>query len=129
MALNRLLLLQAVITFLSFLAFVGTPATIPASFGIPVGPKQYILSYLLGANELALTYLSLAARKLNDPPARRAIVTFFIVFHAAVGLFGLYSVWQGASMSLLGNVALRVLIVGLFYYYGLLKPYRDPVTA
>ena len=121
MNLKRLLFIQAIVTFATFLVLVIAPAAIPASFGIGIKPEAYFLCYSIGAAELSLAYLSIAARKFRDMNALRFVCIFFIVFHAATGLLGLYAILQGAPIKIMGNVALRIIMASLFVYYGVYK--------
>ena len=121
MNLQRLLLIQAGLTFSTFITLVVAPATIPAFFGIQLAPDQYLLCYLLAVSELGLAYLSLALRANKDIQTRRIVSQFFMVFHGATGLFAGYVFLQGGSSQLLGNAAFRLILVGLFYYYGLTR--------
>ena len=121
MNLQRLLLIQAVLTFSTCITLLVAPASSPTFFGIRLAPDQYLLCYLLAAAELGLAYLSLALRTNKDRQTRRMVSLFFMVFHGATGLVAGYAFEQGGSAQLLGNVAFRLLLVGLFYYYGFVQ--------
>ncbi len=51
----------------------------------------------------------------------RVIVSTIIVFHIATAVLEIYALTQGAAASLWSNVALRVVIAVLFFYFGFLK--------
>lgn len=119
MAIKKLLLFQAVATFATFILIMAAPALIPQSLGIAITPQQYLLPRLIAANELAIAFMSFYGMRLTHATALGLVCKFFIVFHAATGLVCLYSLLQGASANIIGNIALRVVAVSLFYYYGL----------
>lgn len=75
--------------------------------------------YLLGASELAFAVLCYYGRALTDARARQVVVFTCIVFHAASGVAGVLAVVQGVSGAVWWNVGIRVLMVGLFIFYGL----------
>lgn len=121
MNLKVLLTIHAVITFAAAVVLIVTPYAIPQTVDIHLQPNEYLLSYFLGAAELAIAYLSFYGRKVGDTHALRVITGTCIVFHAATGLLELYAVLQGGSPKIIANSILRVVIVALFYYYGLRK--------
>ena len=111
--------IHALITFVAGVALVVRPGAIPSAVGIQVEPRAYLLCYLLAAAQFGVSVLSWGARAITDAGARRVIVIAFIVWHAASGLLEIYAFAGGLSGAIWGNVALRVLAVGLFAYYGL----------
>lgn len=121
MTLQRLFRLQSVLTFATFMVLVISPTTIPASLGIQLKADHYFLSYSIAAAELAIAYLSLAGSHLHDDQSLRLIARFFLVFHATIGVFALYTVGQGGSGSLMGNAIFRFVIAAVFYYYGIVR--------
>jgi hypothetical protein len=121
MNLRILLLVHAAVTFAAGVVLIAAPALIPKTVGIEIGPEQFLLSYFLGAAELGLAYLSFYARKINDRHALRIIVSSFIVFHLATGIVEIYALAQGVSPNLIANIALRIIVSVLFFYYGFYK--------
>jgi hypothetical protein len=119
MNLKILLIAHAIITFAAGVVLFVAPAAIPGAVDVTINPDQYLICYLLGAAELAIAFLSLAARKLTDPQAIRIIVWMLIIFHATTGIAETYAFARGTSTGILANVALRVIVVALFAHYGL----------
>ena len=64
------------------------------------------MSYLLGAAELSLAYLSYHAWGLTDAKSLRLICLAFIVLHAATAMVELLALAQSAQTALWANVAL-----------------------
>lgn len=58
---------------------------------------------------------------LTDVQALRIVALTFIVLHAASGVAGVYAFAQGVGAAVWWNVAVRVLMVGAFIYYGLVR--------
>lgn len=108
------LLIHALVTLAVGIVLIVSPVTIPSSVGISVAPDQNLLCYLLGAAELAIGYLSLAARNITDAKSLRVIVMTFVIFHIATACVELLAITQGASPMLWGNVAVRVVVAVLF---------------
>lgn len=80
-----------------------------------------MLSYFLGAAELATAYLSYQSIKITDVKALRAIVISFILFHDATGVLEVIGAVQGVSPKIIANIVLRGFIVALLYYFGIFK--------
>ena len=118
MSLTRLLLFHAVITFAAGLVLIVAPATIPATVGIRLPTDARLIAYLLGSAEIALAFLSFFARHIQDGAALRLIALTFIVFHLATGAVEVLAFTQGLDAKIWGNVALRLVISLLFYFYG-----------
>lgn len=123
--LRILLVVHAVVTFAAAVVLIVSPTFIPAKVDIRIYPEQYLLSYILGAAELGIAYLSFQSRKIIDTQALRIIVMSFIVFHLATALLELYELSQGLSPNIIGNVVLRFAISILFYFYGIQKLKMD----
>ncbi|SHJ76596.1 hypothetical protein SAMN02745146_0114 [Hymenobacter daecheongensis DSM 21074] len=119
MNLSRLLLLHALVTLGAGVVLILSPARIPATVGIALPPDARLLAYLLGAAELALGALSYLARRIQDAGALRVVVRTFIGFHLATAAVEVLAFSQGLTARIWGNVALRLLISLLFYFYGL----------
>ena len=119
MIINRLLLIHAVVTAAAAVALVVAPAWIPAAVDIQLAPAAYLLCYLLGATELGLAYLSYYGSRLGPGVGQRLILKGFIVVHLATAALEVLAYQQGLSGKIWGNVALRVVVGALFYYFGL----------
>lgn len=65
--------------------------------------------------------MSFFSRTFKDKYALRIVSTTFIIFHTATGVLELYALLQGISSQIIGNIILRIVIVTLFYYYGVYK--------
>jgi hypothetical protein len=120
-AIKILLIIHAIVTLAAGIVLIAVPALIPKTVNIDLAGDQYLLSYFLAAAELGIAYLSFQSRKINDKYALRVIIMSFIIFHAATGLLELYGLFQDVSPKIIGNILLRVVIVILFYYYGIYK--------
>lgn len=121
MNLKGLLLIHAIITFAAGILLVAAPAAIPQTVNIQLSYNQYLLCYFLAAAEFAIAYLSFFSRNIKDNYALRIIVISFIVFHSATGILELVGLYRGIQPGIIGNIILRVIIVALFYYYGISK--------
>jgi hypothetical protein len=117
--LHRLLIVHAFITFAAGVVLIVAPAQIPKAVDIHIERSAYLVCYLLGSAELALAFLSYYSRRLTDLKGLRLICVTFIVFHAATAAVEIYAWLQGGSVKIWGNVALRVVIILLFWYYGI----------
>jgi hypothetical protein len=129
MNLQRLLLIHAIITLAAGVVLIVAPAVIPKTVDIQIRPNEYLLSYFLGAAELGIAYLSFFSRTIQDKYALRIICTTFIVFHAATGILELYGLLQGISSKIIGNIFLRIVVVVLFYYYGIYKNKQQKIST
>ena len=121
MNLHRLSYIQAIVTLATFVLIIISPAAVPQALEIALLPNQFLLPYLIGANELALSFLSFKAFKMKDPNTLRLLSMFFIVFHASTGLVCAYALIQGGSIKIIGNIGMRVIMVSMFFYYGVIK--------
>lgn len=122
MNLAKLLIINAVATAAAGIVLFLRPDLIAGVVGIYLDPGDYFLYYLLGSSELAFAVLCYSSRNLQNAEALRIVTLTCIVFHAASGVAGIYASIQGLSLVVWGNVALRVLMVTLFIYYGIYRP-------
>ncbi len=122
---RTLYFIQGFATFATFLLILLNPTAIPNSFGLSVTKENYAFPFLIGANEVALCYLSFAARAIRETKTIKKISTFFIVFHFTTGAMCLVALYYGASTKILSNVVLRTIMVVAFYYYGIYKIKKD----
>ncbi len=121
MNLARLLLINAIATFAAGIALFVAPDLIAGAVGIRIDPDAHFLAYLLGASEFGIAALGYFGSGLTDVQALRIVTLTFIVFHAASGVAGVYAFAQGVSAAVWWNVVVRVLMVGAFIYYGLVR--------
>jgi len=119
--LTPLLLLQAALSFATFVTLVARPAMIPASFGVSIAADAYPVCYFYAASEFALAFLSLSALRIRDLKALKVICANFSAFHAMSAALGAYAVWRGAPMALLGNVAPHATVAVFMAYYTVAK--------
>jgi uncharacterized BrkB/YihY/UPF0761 family membrane protein len=120
--LHRLLIVHAFITFAAGMVLIVAPEQIPKAVDIRIDRSAYLVCYLLGSAELALAFLSYYSRRLTDLKSLRLVCVTFIVFHAATAAVEIYALLQEGSVKIWGNVALRVIIILLFWYYGIRQP-------
>ena len=109
--LRALILLNALAMSAAAVVLAIWPDWIPNTVSIPLYPDQRLLAYLLAAGELALAYLCYSAAFTMQQQLLRQTSLVLIVLHSASGLGGLAAVAGGASIVVLANVALRVLLV------------------
>ncbi len=121
MNLKKLLIIHAVLTLAASIALVLAPWFIPATVNIVLRPDAYLLSYFLAASELGIAYLSFRSIKIKDTQFLRLVSSTLVVFHAATAALELFAFTQGLSSKIFYNIALRVIIVFLFSYYGIYK--------
>jgi hypothetical protein len=114
--LRALLVVHGFITAAAGLVLTVAPSLIPSVVGISLEPNAYVLAYLLAGAEFGLSVLSFGGIGLVDARALRLVVWTCIVFHASSGVLEVYAYAHGASVAIVGNVAARAVIVGIFAY-------------
>ena len=114
--LRALLVVHGFVTMAAGIVLTVAPALIPSAVGIHLEPSANVLAYLLAGAEFGLAVLSFGASRLTDSRALQLIVSSLIAFHGSSGVLEVYAYAQGASLAILGNVAARAVIVGLFAY-------------
>ena len=119
MNLSKLLLVHAVLTFAAGVVLLIAPGAIPQSVGIDLDQRAYLLSYLLGAAEMSVAFLSYFGRTLRDVRALRLLSQTFVAFHLLSAMVEIYAFAQGANAVILTNVGIRILAAALFAYYGI----------
>lgn len=97
------------------------PEAIPAAVNIEINEQHYLICYLLAAAEIAISFLSFGATYLKDTKALRLISLCFIAFHLSTATVELAVLSDSGSPKIWANVALRLLVSALFYYYGRFK--------
>lgn len=120
-ALKIIFISHACITLAAGIVLIAAPAYIPATVNIRLNPEAYLLSYFLGAAEIALAFLSFFASRLKGNEAIRLIASCFALFHLLTALAELYALTQGADSGLLANVLVRFMVSALFLYFGIYK--------
>jgi hypothetical protein len=121
MTLRLVLTVHAIATVAAAIVLVFAPTAIPRTVGIIIPPSAFLLCYLLAAAELCIGVVSWGARHLTDAKAIRLVVASFIVFHGASALLELWALMGGLSARIWANVAVRVVVVTLFTYYGIVR--------
>lgn len=119
MALRIVLIVNALATFAAGLALFISPGFLGAAVDIEIGRDAYFVYYLLGASELGIAALCFLALRLTDTAALRMVCWAMVVFHAASAFAGILAYAEGLSVAVLANVALRILMVALFAWFGL----------
>jgi hypothetical protein len=114
--LRILLVIHGFITLAASIVLVVAPGLIPRVVGINLEPSANVLAYLLAGAEFGLAVLSFGASRVADFRALRLIVWSLIAFHGCSGVLEVYAYAQGADVAIIGNVAVRVVIVILFAY-------------
>lgn len=121
MTLTRLLIFHAVVTLAAGVVLIVDPGLIPGTVGIQLDPGANLVCYLLGACEISLAALSYFATRITDGPAIRFICLTFIILHGVTAAVEVYAFSEGLSAIIWANVLLRVVVIGLFWFYGLKK--------
>jgi hypothetical protein len=121
MTLTLLLTVHAIATLAAAIVLVLAPTAIPRTVGIIIPPSAFLLCHLLAAAELCIGVVSWGARHLTDAKAIRLVAASFIVFHGASALLELWALVNGLSARILANVAVRIVVVTLFTYYGIVR--------
>ena len=112
--LRVLFIAHGAVTAAAGVALIVSPALVPSAVGIVLPPDANLLSYLLGAVELAVAVLSVAAVRMSDAPTIRLIAVVFVVMHLVTAAVEVLAIVQGTSPLLWGNVALRLIVAALF---------------
>jgi hypothetical protein len=114
--LRALLVVHGFITATAAIVLTVAPSLIPGLVGIYLEPSAYVLAYLLAGAEVGFSVLSFGGSGLTDARALRLVVWTCVVFHASSGVLEVYAYAQGASITIVGNVVARAVIVGIFVY-------------
>jgi hypothetical protein len=110
-----ILVLHGVITCAAAIVLAVFPAAIPATVGVPLEPREYLLSYFLAAAELGIGLLSVGAARLDDQRAVQMIGATFAAFHGATAVLEvIYLAMEGGSAVLFANVVVRVIAAATF---------------
>jgi hypothetical protein len=106
--------IHGIVTAAAAVVLIVAPQVIPLAIGIHLPREANLVSYLLGAVELGVAVLSVAAAWLADSPAVRLIAMVFVVMHAVTALVEIIAITEGASPLVWANVAFRVVVAGIF---------------
>jgi hypothetical protein len=112
--LSRLLVVHGFITLAAGIVLAIAPGLIPSAVAIQLQPGAYVVAYLLSGAEIGFAVLSFGGARLTDTRALRVIVWSCIAFHGMSGALETYAWIEGVSVAILGNVAIRLLVIGLF---------------
>jgi hypothetical protein len=118
MSLRILLVLHGVVTLAAGIVLVVAPEAIPSVIGINIASGSFVVCYLLAGAEFSIAFLSFNGARCREVESIRLVVYTIIVFHAATAALEMYAVAQGTDIKLWSNVALRAIVIALFYYYG-----------
>ncbi|HLP52055.1 MAG TPA: hypothetical protein VK154_14300 [Chitinophagales bacterium] len=129
MNIHRILLMHAIMTCAAGLMLVIKPSVIPDTVDVHVRENQYLLCYLLAAAQFAIAYLSFSSRKITDFVILKHILVTLIIFHASTMVLEIISITNGVSLTLLGNIIARAVIVSLLSYFGLYKGSKERVLV
>jgi hypothetical protein len=125
MTLRILLVIHAIITFAAGVVLVVAPEAIPSVIGIHLAPGTFVICYFLAGAEFSIAFLSFYGARCRDAECIRLVVRTIIVFHASTAVLEIYALTQGIDITLRGNVALRVIVIAIFFYYGGVLKRRD----
>lgn len=116
-------------TFGAGLMLIISPSVIPGTVDVHVHKNQYLLCYLLAAAEFSIAYLSFSSRKIMDFTILKPIIVSLIIFHASTMALEIISITNGVSLTLLGNIIARAVIVCMLSYFGLYKGSKERVLV
>ncbi|MFI7637319.1 hypothetical protein [Nonomuraea sp. NPDC049400] len=119
MNLRILLTFHGLITLAAGMVLIAAPGLIPSAVGVRVPADAYLVCYLLGAAELAVSFLSFAGRSLRQSDGARLVAQTMIVFHGCTAAVEAYAFTRGVHAAIWANVALRMAVIALFAHYGL----------
>jgi hypothetical protein len=92
------------------------PGLIPSVVGIQLESSANVIAYLLAGAEIGFAVLSLGGSGITDARALGLIVWSVIAFHGSSAALETYAYFEGVNVAILGNVALRLLVIALFVY-------------
>jgi hypothetical protein len=118
MTLRILLVIHAIIAFAAGVVLVVAPEAIPSVIGVHLAPGTFVICYLLAGAQVSIAFLSFYGVRCRDAESIHLVVRTIIVFHASTAVLEIYALTQGIDVTLWGNVALRVIVIALFFYFG-----------
>jgi hypothetical protein len=114
--LHLLLIVHGFVTLAAGIVLIVTPQVVPSVVGVQLQPSAYLIAYLLAGGEIGFAVLSFGASRIRDAQALRVIVWSCVVFHGASAALEIYAYIHGVNAAILGNVAARLVVIGLFAY-------------
>src|SRR5262245_19075692 len=115
--LSTLLVVHGVVTLAAGIVLAAAPGLIPNVVGIHVQPNAYLLAYLLAGAEIGFAVLSFGGSRLTDTRSLKLIAWSCMAFHGSSAVLEAYAYHQGVvSGAIIGNIAARLLIIGLFAF-------------
>ena len=120
-ALRLLLVIHGFITLAAGVVLVAAPRAIPSFVDVDLAPGGFVVCYFLAGAEFSIAFLSFYGARCRETESIRLTVLTIIVFHASTAVLEVYALKQGIDVRLWSNVALRVIVIALFSYYGVLK--------
>ena len=123
MNLRNLFRVSAAFFGLFGLVWLVAPKAMPASYGLDIDTYAAYLLQQLGAINVASAVLCFLVSGLAHSPARRAVVTFFLVEQVLAGTVSLVAVLGGALPTPSGwiAVALNLLFALAFGYFRFIR--------
>ena len=121
MNLIKLLYFHSIITLAAGIMLLFAPEVIPNSVGIAIQKSQYLVCYFLGCSEIAIAFLSFRTTSITDQKALQIIVQSIIVFHLLTAVAEGATLIKNVSTLMAINIAIRIIVSVLFYYYGVYK--------
>ena len=113
---RALLGVNCLVTSIAGIVLLVAPSAIPSVADVRLPPEFYLLSYLLGATELAIGTLCAVAFLRAEPRTAEAAALTCIVFHGLSGVATVIAWLQGADAGVLWNTAARAVMVLLFLW-------------
>jgi hypothetical protein len=92
------------------------PWTDPKCCGNSSRTRANLVAYLLAGAEIGFAVLSFGGSRITDARSLRLIVWSCIAFHGSSAALETCAYIQGVNFVILGNVAARLVIIGLFAY-------------
>lgn len=105
---------HGIVTAAAGAVLIIAPQAIPAAVSIALPPEANLVAYLLGAAQLAVAVLSVAAPWITDSASIRLIALVFVILHVLTALAEILAIAQGASGLVWLNVGLRIVVAGVF---------------
>ncbi len=113
--LRAVFVVHGLITLAGAAVLTVFPTAIPSVVGMTVDRQEFLLVYLLGAAELAVSVLSFGATRLTDAKALGLVVTTFVVLHGASGILNLvYMAVTHVNATMIANTVARFTVVLVF---------------
>lgn len=123
MNLRNLFRVSGVLFLVFGLVWLLAPKAMPASYGLEIDSYSAYLFQQLGAINVATAFLCFLVSGMAQSPARRAVVTFFLVEQVLSGIVSLIAVLSGV-LAAAGwfSVALNLALALAFGYFRFIRP-------